>query len=433
MPGAAKDPEGTQGAYLKDLSDQPHSANEGENQQVSGSDEIQDDEVSHYAIDHPGGECEAQNDHAKKTKQGEYENENRKAHGYNASFSKLTLPTEPAITLPPCTESCPELGYFAPSWAQRPRPRYLFGGRRTNRRRPRCRSLGMDYKEQDERTEPGNSEKYPQFVKGPAYSELDRSRHEAEMSGRIQKTLLFGKPPQDQLGFQFGVVSRPAQHVGGDFFEFFQYGPEVHDLVLGDVMGKGFPAALVGAALKAQFLRHSRGQRRGEEHRAEGSPAWILSRVHREVIGELLDLGYFATLCYARLDLARQRLEYVDCGHPPVLHYRASEGTVSELQEGGGDMTNLPLGMHHTGEFRNRNVSFSPGDIFLFYSDGLTGVLGDRNETLGTKRLGELLRELSQEKAQVLVDRIQDHALEPVGTTASLDDLTMIAVKIGGA
>ena len=124
----------------------------------------------------------------------------------------------------------------------------------------------------------------------------DIRRHELELSGRIQETLLLGDPPSPGPGLDVAVSAQPSRAVGGDFYEFFQYGPHVHDVVVGDVMGKGFPAALVGAALKAQLLRHSRGQRAGEEHRPEGTPSWIMARVHRGIAGKLQDLGYFATL-----------------------------------------------------------------------------------------------------------------------------------------
>lgn len=258
-----------------------------------------------------------------------------------------------------------------------------------------------------------------------------RITHELELSGKIQEKLLFGKPPEPTRGIRVAVVAQPAGHVGGDFYEFFQYGPRVHDVVVGDVMGKGFPAAMVGAALKAQLLRHSRGQRAGEEHRLEGTPAWILERVHRGIVGDLIQLGYFATLCYARFDLGRRLLSYVDCGHPPGLHYRALEGDVASLGKAGGGLANVPLGMHKVGEFRDMKASFSPGDTFLFYTDGLTELLGEQRETAGRARLTELLAAHGSLPPEELLGGIREEALGALGPEELPDDLTVMAVQIG--
>ena len=259
----------------------------------------------------------------------------------------------------------------------------------------------------------------------------DIRRHELELSGRIQETLLLGDPPSPGPALEVGVSGVPSSHVGGDFYEFFQYGPHVHDVVVGDVMGKGFPAALVGAALKAQLLRHSRGQRAGEEHRPEGRPSWIMTRVHRGVAGKLQDLGYFATLVYARVDLRRQRLTYVDCGHMPVLHYRAFERDVVELPKAGGDLTNMPLGMSPEGRFRDMTVSFSAGDALLFYTDGLTERLGERNEIVGRRRLRALIHQHSDLPADEMAAAIRVAADQAPWDGLEADDQSVVIVKPG--
>lgn len=287
----------------------------------------------------------------------------------------------------------------------------------------------MQRREDPALSSPGNPREPARPTTAPGN---DIRRHELELSGRIQETLLLGDPPGSSPGLDVAVTARPSQHVGGDFYEFFQYGPHVHDVVVGDVMGKGFPAALVGAALKAQLLRHSRGQRAGEEHRPEGTPAWIMARVHQGIAGKLQDLGYFATMIYARVDLRRQRLTYVDCGHPPVLHYRAFERDVVDLPRAGGDLTNMPLGMCPQGRFRDMTVSFSAGDFLLFYTDGLTERLGARHESAGRERLRALVHQFAGGSAERLVEGIRAAADATPGDGLEVDDESLVVIKPGG-
>lgn len=261
----------------------------------------------------------------------------------------------------------------------------------------------------------------------------DVGDHELELSRRIQETLLLGDPPSSGPGLEVAASALPSRHVGGDFYDFFQYGSHVHDVVVGDVMGKGFPAALVGAALKAQLLRHSRGQRAGEEHRPEGLPSWIMTRVHGGMSGKLQELGYFATLVYARVDLRRQLLTYVDCGHTPVLHHRAFEGDVIELPKAGGDLTNMPLGMSPTGRFRDMTASFSAGDTLLFYTDGLTERLGERRESHGRERLRALLHQHAGAPAREMVAAIRAAADGSPSDGLEADDQCLVVVRPGQA
>lgn len=265
----------------------------------------------------------------------------------------------------------------------------------------------------------------------PGADAAELRRHELMLSGRIQEMLLFGRPPEPGPRFEVGVFARPAEHVGGDFFEFFRYGPHVHDVVIGDVMGKGFPAALVGAALKAQILRHSRGQRVGEEARPEGRPAWIMQQVHQGVVPELMQLGYFSTLCYARFDLARRVLSLVDCGQPTLLHYRQQEDVVVQLAKPTGSGVNMPLGIVSESNYRDMEVAVGAGDLVLLYSDGLTEALGARSDVRGRRVLIELLRELRTLPAAELARALGEQALATLGSQEMPDDVTCLAVRIG--
>lgn len=281
------------------------------------------------------------------------------------------------------------------------------------------------------RARPEDAPSYP--PSGAAHDEALRRQHEEQLSGRIQRTLLLGAPPAPRPDYEVRVLHRAAQSVGGDFFDFFQYGPGVHDLVLGDVMGKGFPAALVGAAIKARILRHSRGQRAGEEHRPEGTLPWILQRLHKDLVPDLQELGYFATMGYARFDLDRRRLTYVDCGHCPVFHLSRRTGAVSSLGKVPTPGANMPLGFPSEGRYEAVELEWDPGDVFLFTTDGLTEAMGGQSELRGRQALGELLAGLRDRSLDQLTAALEAWAGVAWGARGPADDATCLAVRVGEA
>ncbi len=128
-------------------------------------------------------------------------------------------------------------------------------------------------------------------------------------------------------------------------------------------MGKGVPAALMGAATKTQLVRAIAVLKSA----GLPDPEQIITQVHRLMTPQLLSLESFVTLCYARFDLARRQIIFVDCGHTRILHHRCAAGACVALQ---GD--NVPLGFSATEEYRQVTSGFGAGDRFLFYSDGVT-------------------------------------------------------------
>src|SRR3970040_1787642 len=98
-------------------------------------------------------------------------------------------------------------------------------------------------------------------------------------------------------------------------------------------------------------------------------PKDIVTLAHADMVGHLIDLESFVTLSYARLDLNRRRLDLVDCGHTGMMVVRAATGLCEILH---GD--NLPLGIRAGEIFDQIAVPFEPGDLFLFYSDGITDI-----------------------------------------------------------
>jgi phosphoserine phosphatase RsbU/P len=259
-----------------------------------------------------------------------------------------------------------------------------------------------------------------------AQEELARAREqEAEIGFRIQQTLLLEQPPQDLPGVRAAALTIPSQRIDGDFYDFFNHRDHCLDVIVGDVMGKGIPAALLGAATKSHFLQALSRLISLSEPDTLPEPKDIVTLAHSEVARQLIELESFVTVCYARLDLVNRRLDLVDCGHTTTIHFQASSGTCRLLQ---GE--NLPLGVSEREIFEQISVPVEPGDVLLFYSDGLTETRNAAGELFGIERLAECVRRFGRLEPRDLIERIRLEAVAFGSSERFGDDLTCVAVRI---
>lgn len=257
-------------------------------------------------------------------------------------------------------------------------------------------------------------------------SDLGRARlQEARVAGRIQESLLQGRPPADWPQVSVAALAIPSQAVDGDFYDFFAQGEHCLDIVLGDVMGKGVPAALVGAGAKSEILR-AMNHLLINSHRQElPRPEAVVQRVHESLTSKLIELETAVTLCYARLDIPCSRLDFVDCGHVKTVHFRQSLGRCELLQG-----QSVPLGFLESAAYRQESTELGEGDVLLFYSDGLTEARDPEGAFFGVDRLAELVdRERCLPPAELL-HVIHSAAVDFSGGGAFADDLTCVAVRL---
>jgi sigma-B regulation protein RsbU (phosphoserine phosphatase) len=254
----------------------------------------------------------------------------------------------------------------------------------------------------------------------------DTAVREEDVARLIQRELLTEKPPKYFTGVTVAAGTIPSDRVDGDFFDFFQFGDRCLDVMIGDVMGKGIPSALMGAALKTLFLRVIQELENSEIHPVSPPhPVHIVSRVQAAVINRLKQSGTFATICYGRFDIGRRLFRYVDCSHTRTVHYqRASE----KLQLLSG--INMPIGFPEMKPFVERQVSFSEGDIFFFYSDGLTEARNQEGEVFGENRLLKSLRSHIQREPDALIRDVWDDVMRFSGSHLIHNDFTSVAVRI---
>ncbi|MCI0600613.1 MAG: PAS domain-containing protein, partial [Beijerinckiaceae bacterium] len=150
---------------------------------------------------------------------------------------------------------------------------------------------------------------------------------EVEIGFKIQQTLLLDQPPRDFPGARVAALTIPSQRISGDFYDFFRHVDQCLDVIVGDVMGKGIPAALLGAASKSTFLQALSEIISLSERGTLPKPEEIVTLAHAKIARQLINLESFVTVSYARFDLERRQVELVDCGHMPVIHYRHRTGT----------------------------------------------------------------------------------------------------------
>ncbi len=249
--------------------------------------------------------------------------------------------------------------------------------------------------------------------------------HEINIASKIQRTLLLGQPPSDIQGIQVAQMMIASQKVDGDFYDFFRLNKRCFDLVVGDVMGKGVPAALLAAAMTNRFLRVLNELIRLADKNEFPEPEKIISSVHSGMVDQLESLETFVTLCYARFDLVEYRFSFVDCGHMRTIYCHDDSNKCCLLAG-----VNMPLGFPKQDPFKQISVSFKPGDLFVFYSDGLTEAK-DRNDNLyGEKRLVDLVKENARIEPEKLISSIRKDIVEFSKSETFDDDVTCVIIKI---
>jgi PAS domain S-box-containing protein len=247
--------------------------------------------------------------------------------------------------------------------------------------------------------------------------------HEVEIGSKIQRTLLLGSPPSGIAGLQIAALTIPSQSIDGDFYDFFKHSDQCIDLVLGDVMGKGVPAALLGAGTRTQFLRSMTQLISNAERLPE--PEEIVQHVHNALVSEFIGLEVFVTLCYARFDLEKRSVSFVDCGHTKSIHYRPDTRKISFLE---GE--NLPIGLKKSENYRQVETGFQPGDLFLFFSDGITEAQSPSGEFFDQDRLITCIRENGTLNSEMLIETVRQTVVEFSNADTFIDDLTCAAVRI---
>jgi sigma-B regulation protein RsbU (phosphoserine phosphatase) len=247
---------------------------------------------------------------------------------------------------------------------------------------------------------------------------LEKEMHFAQ---RVQSALLPVGLPKRMKGVEVGARFAPARELGGDFHDFLAPESNMLAVALGDVSGKGVPAALY-SVFAAELIRGRTFRRRYVPDRS--GPASVLSSVNTILHQRQLE-EYYCTLCYAIFDLKRRNVTLANSGLPYPI--RVSEGVVSQIEIPG-----VPLGAFQGSTYDELTYALHTGDLFVFCSDGVSEAMNVNGEEFGSARLVEIVERFRDSPPRALVDAIFD-AVEVFREGAPPnDDMTAVAVKIIG-
>lgn len=243
----------------------------------------------------------------------------------------------------------------------------------------------------------------------------ERMQRELEIAAEIQMSLLpHGLPEIPDV--EFSVASLPATEVGGDFYDFIPLEDDCLGIVVGDVAGKGVPAAML-TSLARTILRVEAGYGH--------SPQRVINQTNQALIQDLQRAEMFVTAQVAYLNRNDLTLTYANAGHTPSLWWHADRATFELLPA-----TTPPLGIKSSEVGENQTLQLSPGDFVLFYSDGVTEAMSPDNEIFGGDRLKEALVAHAGSTADDLVQSVLSAVRAFRRSAPWSDDLTMIAMRM---
>ncbi|MEO8659279.1 MAG: SpoIIE family protein phosphatase [Bryobacteraceae bacterium] len=238
-------------------------------------------------------------------------------------------------------------------------------------------------------------------------------RRELEIARDVQQRLFPKKPPQVE-GLDLAGACLPAQSVGGDYFDFL-VGPNGElGLAVGDVSGKGVPAALLMAGLQASL--------RGLSAAGLQDLGDLLTKLNR-LIYDLTPTSRFATFWYGLYDPASGRLRLASAGHNPALLLRRS-GELEWLTTGG-----IGLGLSSRSTYCQSEVVLAPGDRLILYTDGVTEAMNETYEEFGDQRLVAAVRSAPVAGAGAMLAHIMSEVRAFAGATPQHDDITVVTAE----
>jgi len=248
------------------------------------------------------------------------------------------------------------------------------------------------------------------------HEEEQRMERDLEMARKVQLRLMPSRPPKLERA-EIAAQFLAARAIGGDVYDFLDYGPGRTALAVGDVSGKAAPAALY-AALVSGILRSLAPQHL--------SPAAMLAALNDQLQERKLDAQY-VTMLMAVWDDSNQTLQIANAGSvQPVFVSTTSDGVEVKTIKAEG----FPLGLFPNAEYEEFTLSTQPGDLIVFFSDGIVDAVNGTGEMFGDDRLDAVLRAQSHPSAASTVDAILKAVSDFQSGTDHFDDETVVVLRV---
>ncbi|MEK7331237.1 MAG: PP2C family protein-serine/threonine phosphatase, partial [Candidatus Eisenbacteria bacterium] len=244
---------------------------------------------------------------------------------------------------------------------------------------------------------------------------LERRRLEKELAiaREIQASFLPEVAPVVP-GFDLAGTTIPHDEVGGDYYDFIPVSDTRLGIAIADVSGKGIPAALIMAGFRMSLLAEIRNE-------------FAIRAVMRKVNGllhESTDRDKFVTAFYGVLDHKNRVLIFSNAGHNPPVLFR-SEGRIEYLEEGG-----VALGVLPEAHYEERPIALRPGDVLLFFTDGVSEAESPTGEHFGQQRIERVVAAHTGRGAAEIMAALIATVQEWAGERGQSDDLTLVVLKV---
>ncbi len=256
------------------------------------------------------------------------------------------------------------------------------------------------------------------LLRARAWSEAVREARERELA--IARDIQMGILPRDltaitcDTGLDLAARLEPAQQVGGDLFVALRTAPDVVFVAVGDVSGKGIPASIFMAVTVTIVRTLARQGLAANE---------VLARVNDELVEQNAG-DLFVTLVCARISLASGRVEVASAGHPPPLLVAPGTSPRQPFTTSG-----LVAGFRKGEIYENDVGTLSPGEMLVFFSDGVPEAWSAAGEAFGQERLADLLAMRAGDGARETVDAVVDAVHAHAAGTSPSDDITVLALR----
>ena len=249
-------------------------------------------------------------------------------------------------------------------------------------------------------------------------SERERMEKELEIARNVQIGLLPKTNPQIE-GYDIAGVCRPAKEVGGDYYDYIQLGENKIGIAIGDVSGKGVPAAIYMTLTKGILQSHSDDK---------VSPKVVLSKVNR-LLYRNIERNSFVSMFYAILDIEKSTLTFARAGHNPGIMVNHQDGSNNSLTTDG-----IALGLEEGSVFEQtldeQTIQLSSGTTLVFYTDGFTEAMNNKQEEYGEEAFLKTITENHDLSADNLIIKLVENVQNYVGSYPQHDDMTVVVLKV---
>jgi|GEM_PF-6426518 len=240
----------------------------------------------------------------------------------------------------------------------------------------------------------------------------EKINNQLKIASEIQNNLL----PQDSLifeGFEITGFNKSAMNIGGDFFNYFTYENKIYSF-LGDVAGKGIPAALLTTmamiVIKTSVL-------------PEINIEDVVGKVNNIIAQNSMTENYL-TLAIFEIDTINNQINFVNCGHTEILYYDSKNRSITEYSS-----QNLPVGLFEDSPYISNQIMINSGDILITFSDGVPDAVNQNGESYGLENFKKIIID----QANQSIDTIKDELLKDIDQFCSkapqFDDLTILAIR----